>query len=64
MFSGIIQSLGTVEKIVRSDEKAEMTIRTEPDIKSFEFFHHAPDSIGVLLMYFMRSHHILISSEG
>lgn len=36
MFSGIIQSLGTVEKIVRSDEKAEMTIRTEPDIKSFE----------------------------
>lgn len=36
MFSGIIQSLGTVEKIVRSDEKAEMVIRTEPDIKSFE----------------------------
>jgi riboflavin synthase len=36
MFSGIIQSLGTVEKIVRSDEKAEMVIRTEPDIKSLE----------------------------
>ena len=36
MFSGIIQSLGTVEKIIRSDEKAEMIIRTEPDIKSFE----------------------------
>ena len=36
MFSGIIQSLGTLEKIVRSDEKAEMVIRTEPDFKSFE----------------------------
>jgi riboflavin synthase len=36
MFSGIIQSLGTVEKIIRSDEKAEMTIRTESDFKDFE----------------------------
>ncbi len=36
MFSGIIQSLGTVEKIIRSDEKAEMVIRTEPDFKDFE----------------------------
>jgi len=36
MFSGIIQSLGTVEKIIRSDEKAEMVIRTESDFKDFE----------------------------
>jgi len=36
MFSGIIQSLGTVEKIVRTDEKAEMVIRTEADFKDFE----------------------------
>jgi len=36
MFSGIIQSLGTVEKIVRADEKAEMVIRTEADFKDFE----------------------------
>lgn len=36
MFSGIIQSLGTVEKIIRANEKAEMTIRTESDFKNFE----------------------------
>ncbi len=36
MFSGIIQSLGTVEKIIRADEKAEMVIRTESDFKDFE----------------------------
>ena len=36
MFSGIIQSLGTVDKISRSDEKAEMVIRTESDFKDFE----------------------------
>ena len=36
MFSGIIQSLGAVQKIIRSDEKAEMVIRTESDFKDFE----------------------------
>jgi len=36
MFSGIIQSLGTVEKIIRADEKAEMVIRTESDFNGFE----------------------------
>jgi riboflavin synthase len=36
MFSGIIQSLGTVEKIIRANEKAEMTIRTESEFKNFE----------------------------
>ncbi len=36
MFSGIIQSLGTVEKIVRADEKAEMVIRTESGFNDFE----------------------------
>ena len=36
MFSGIIQSLGTVEKIVRAEEKAEMVIRTESDFNDFE----------------------------
>ena len=36
MFSGIIQSLGTVEKITRTDEKAEMVIRTESDFNDFE----------------------------
>ena len=36
MFSGIIQSLGTLEKIIRADEKAEMVIRTESDFKDFE----------------------------
>jgi len=36
MFSGIIQSLGRVEKIIRADEKAEMVIRTESDFKDFE----------------------------
>ena len=36
MFSGIIQSLGTVEKIARKDEKAEMVIRTESDFRDFE----------------------------
>jgi riboflavin synthase len=36
MFSGIIQSLGTVEKITRGDEKAEMVIRTESGFSDFE----------------------------
>jgi riboflavin synthase len=36
MFSGIIQSLGTVEKIIRTEEKAEMVVRTEPDFSGFE----------------------------
>lgn len=36
MFSGIIQSLGSVEKIIRADEKAEMVIRTESDFTNFE----------------------------
>jgi riboflavin synthase len=36
MFSGIIQSLGTVEKITRANEKAEITVRTESDFKNFE----------------------------
>ena len=36
MFSGIIQSLGTIDKIIRSDEKAEMFIRTESDFNDFD----------------------------
>jgi len=36
MFSGIIQSLGTVEKIVHSEQRAELTVRTEADFTDFE----------------------------
>ncbi len=36
MFSGIIQGLGTVDKIIRADEKAEMVIRTQSDFNDFE----------------------------
>lgn len=36
MFSGIIQSLGMVEKITLGDEKTGMVIRTESDFSDFE----------------------------
>lgn len=36
MFSGIVQSLGVVEKMIRHDERAEMVIGTKPDLRNFE----------------------------
>ncbi|MFQ5449160.1 MAG: riboflavin synthase [Nitrospinaceae bacterium] len=36
MFSGIIQSLGTVDKITHREERAEMVVRTEPGFTGFE----------------------------
>ena len=36
MFSGIIQTLGTVEKIVHQDESAELTIATSDSFGNFE----------------------------
>ncbi len=36
MFSGIIQSLGTVEKIHHRSDHAELTVRTSPDFTHFE----------------------------
>ena len=36
MFSGIIQSVGTIEKINHLEERAEMVIRTDPEFGAFE----------------------------
>ncbi len=36
MFSGIIQSVGTIEKITRHEESAEMVIRTDAEFGEFE----------------------------